>query len=171
MTSRVFLVGFMGSGKTTLGRLLAIQLNYSFLDLDEWIEQREGKSIAEIFSTQGETRFREVERDSLRALETRENLVISSGGGTPCHHENMEWMNQHGITIFLNPSAEILYNRLQDQKVHRPLISELDSISLKTLIETRLVERMPYYTQSRIELISMPNAEDSVKYLIGVLSH
>src|SRR5436853_6290275 len=99
LMSKVFLIGFMGSGKTFLGKQLAQLLNYEFIDLDEWIEQREKKSIAEIFSEDGEEYFRKKESQQLKLLAEKNNAVIATGGGTPCFHDNMKWMNDHGFTI------------------------------------------------------------------------
>jgi len=170
MTSRFFLVGFMGSGKTTTGKLLAAALGYEFLDLDDWIESQERKTITEIFSENGETGFRALEHQYLRVLGTRENLVLSTGGGTPCHYQNMEWMNAQGSTLFLHTTEEILFDRLTLQKQHRPLIAAMDDTTLKSFIRNKLMERMPYYVQSSIELIDMPSPEVSVKNLIRILS-
>ncbi|MDZ4710025.1 MAG: shikimate kinase [Saprospiraceae bacterium] len=170
MTSRVFLVGFMGSGKTTVGKLLAAALGYEFLDLDDWIENQEGKTITKIFSEIGEIGFRASEHKYLRTVGMRENLVLSTGGGTPCHHQNMEWMNAQGTTIFLHTPEEKLFERLTLQKQHRPLIAAMDESTLKSFILSKLMDRLPYYIQSRIELIDMPSPEVSVKNLIKILS-
>lgn len=169
MTSRFFLVGFMGSGKTTLGSLLARELGYQFFDLDEWIENQEGKTITEIFTEAGETGFRELEKKYLKTLGSQERIVLSTGGGTPCHHGNMEWMNHQGTTIFLQNSPEVLYERLSKQKIHRPLIASMDDSGLKAFIEAKLIERRGYYVQSRIQLVAMPSPEASVKHLIKIL--
>ena len=170
MTSRLFLVGFMGSGKTTLGKLLALELEYQFLDLDDYIESQERKTITEIFAETGETGFRELEKQCLNTLGTREHIVLSTGGGTPCYHGNMDWMNHHGTTIFLQNSPEVLFERLSKQKFHRPLIAKMDESGLKSFIETKLIERQGYYVQAQIQLVALPSPEASVKYLIKILN-
>lgn len=169
MISRFFLVGFMGSGKSTLGRDLALRLSFEFLDLDEWIEQQSGKSITDLFSIHGEAGFRTLESTTLRELKVRNRLIVSCGGGTPCHDNNMEWMNENGTTIFLNTPVEVLFQRLEKQKSHRPLIAKMNSKRLKSFIETRLAERMPYYAQARIELVSILSPETAVQSLVHVM--
>lgn len=169
MTSRVFLVGFMGSGKTTLGRSLAARLNYEFLDLDDRIEQQEGQSISKIFETLGEEGFRLLEKQRLRALGAVDRLVLSTGGGTPCHHDNMAWMNDHGITVYLNTPIPVLHERLRHQKQHRPLIAGMNDEALKQFIESRLSERQSFYVQSRIEMVAIQDLEHAVRHLVGIL--
>src|SRR5437773_11285939 len=97
----IFLMGFMGSGKTFFGKQLAQLLNYEFIDLDELIGKNEGATIAEIFFSKGEAYFRSKESSLLKSLSQNENAVIATGGGTPCFHDNMKWMNEHGITVYL----------------------------------------------------------------------
>ncbi|HQB87139.1 MAG TPA: shikimate kinase, partial [Bacteroidales bacterium] len=98
---KIFLIGFMGSGKTTTGKKLASRLSWKFIDLDEFIEEDKGMPVAEIFETQGEDWFRTVEAEALRTVTKAGNTVISTGGGTPCFYENMEFMLQNGLTVYL----------------------------------------------------------------------
>src|SRR5215217_1973749 len=110
----VFLIGFMGSGKTFVGKKLAQLLKTTFIDLDEVIEKSEEKTISQIFSQNGEEFFRERESHYLKSLSERSNVVIATGGGTPCFHDNMKWMNENGITIYLKAKSEILFDRLKN---------------------------------------------------------
>ena len=138
----IFLMGYMGSGKSTTGKKLAKLLDYSFIDLDNYIEEEQGKSIPAIFSEQGEEAFRLIEKDALNTLRVKENIVISCGGGTPCFHNNISVMNQAGTTVYIKLSPEMLQSRLLVAKEKRPLIEnknaeELLSFYTKTVIKTR----------------------------------
>jgi shikimate kinase len=119
---RIFLTGMPGSGKSTCGKLLAEQINYPFLDLDEIIEYREGKTISSIFEQDGEDYFREVESAVLKfTVEDNEKMVLSTGGGTPCFLDNTAFMKKHGKVVFLDIPLEILIERLKEEE-HRPLL-------------------------------------------------
>jgi shikimate kinase len=145
----IFLIGFMGSGKTFLGRQLAQLLNYEFIDLDERIEEHEKKSIAEIFSEDGEAYFRAKESLQLQMFAGKTNAVIATGGGTPCFHDNMKWMNDHGFTVYLQLSPEILFQRLQPEITHRPLLAGKSDEEVKIFISTKLAERSVFYEQAK----------------------
>lgn len=147
----IFLVGYMGSGKTTLGRKLARSLGLPFIDLDAQIEADLGRTIPEIFATWGEVMFREHEAAALRALDTDKAAVIAVGGGTPCYHENMSWMNQHGRTLYLQLSPRALWHRLERSDVRkRPVLQGLQGKELLHFIEEKLAEREPFYLQARL---------------------
>ncbi len=146
----IFLVGFMGSGKSTYGERLAKQMNIDFVDLDQLIEQRTGMSISTIFESQGEAYFRILERDMLRELGGKENQIISTGGGAPCYHDNMQWMKEHGTTIHLKLETETLFKNLQSQQDSRPLIQGMDEDELEDFIHTKMFERAYYYMQADI---------------------
>ena len=117
---RVFLVGYMGVGKTTIGKILSKELDVEFIDLDKYIENRYRKTIQEIFSEKGEDKFRIIEREMLREVSTFQNVLISTGGGTPCFFDNMEVMNRRGITVYVKASVEQLVSRLVASKNVRP---------------------------------------------------
>ena len=119
---RVFLVGYMGVGKTTIGKILSKELDVEFIDLDKYIENRYRKTIQEIFSEKGEDKFRIIEREMLREVSTFQNVLISTGGGTPCFFDNMEVMNRRGITVYVKASVEQLVSRLVASKNVRPII-------------------------------------------------
>ncbi|MBS1625759.1 MAG: shikimate kinase [Bacteroidetes bacterium] len=148
----VFLIGFMGAGKTTLGKKLAPKLQCTFIDVDHLLEQRENKTIREIIATHGEAFFREKESETLRSIDI-ENKIISTGGGTPCFHDNMAWMNAHGITLFLNVSEKAIYSRLKTaDREQRPLLRGMDDEGLRLFIHDKLRERRPFYEQAQLSL-------------------
>ena len=159
----------MGSGKSATGQRLASRLGYNFIDLDDWIEKKEGRSISQIFATQGEKGFRNLEQKALHEMGSRERIVISCGGGTPCYSDNMEWMNNKGVTVFLNPSMRVLAERLLAGQDHRPLIHDLDREGLFLFIESRMKERMPYYTQARLQLVGVHDQETVVTSIVEAL--
>ena len=122
--NRFFLIGYMGSGKTTLGKILATHLNLAFIDLDTYIEQRYFKTITQLFEEKGEDEFRIIEQAALQEVSDFENIIISTGGGAPCFFNNMQLMNEKGITIFLNVTAEKLVENLKNAKSVRPLLKD-----------------------------------------------
>ncbi len=119
---RVFLVGYMGVGKTTIGKLLSKELGVQFIDLDKYIESRYRKTVPDIFAEKGEEKFRMIEREMLREVATFQDVLISTGGGTPCFFDNMDLMNQHGVTVYIKASAKQLVSRLLAYKGVRPII-------------------------------------------------
>lgn len=147
---RIYLVGFMGSGKTFTGKRLAESLGFSFADLDDLIKEDAGQSISGIFAANGEAYFRRLERRALHRTGDMENTVISTGGGAPCYFDNMEWMNAHGITVFLDTPAEMLATRLLPERAHRPLLQPYDEDTLADFIQSKLSERMYFYGQAAI---------------------
>lgn len=156
---RIFLIGFMGSGKSYVGSRLADLLGYTFIDLDDKIEEKTQKNIARIFEEEGEDYFRILERDTLQSLDKHNNAVIACGGGTPCFYNNMEWMKNHGKTIYLDLPPAILVQRLKNEKEHRPLIKDLsDKGELLHFIEKKLSERVGFYQKS--DFIFNPNNEN-----------
>ena len=149
MMKRIFLVGYMCAGKTTIGTKLAQKLGYRFVDLDQYIEQKQGKSIATIFAEKGEAYFRQLERHALTDIFVQEKVVIATGGGTPCQGDNMVLMNQNGTTVFLNPDMDELVARLEIGKHTRPLLKDKTSAEMRHFIEQMLKERLPYYSQAK----------------------
>ncbi|RME16009.1 MAG: shikimate kinase [Bacteroidetes bacterium] len=143
------LTGFMGSGKTTIGKIIAQKSNVPFIDLDEYIEQRENKTINEIFLN-GENYFRALETRYLKEiLETPQSTVIALGGGTVCFNNNLQLIRQHAWLIALLPEITILTERLWKEKDKRPLLKNITSKDeLAAFIEKKLKERMPFYMQA-----------------------
>ncbi|PRY04596.1 shikimate kinase [Pontibacter ummariensis] len=141
----------MGSGKTTLGEQLATQLGYAFVDLDAYIVQREGRSIADIFEQQGQERFRELERQALEAVVREyEHAVISAGGGAPCFFDNMDFINQYGESIFLDvPASELAKRLLASNLQVRPLLAGKTEDELREFLDNMLEHRRSFYEQAR----------------------
>ena len=146
----IFLIGFMGSGKSYTGKRLAHLLGYDFIDLDRMLEEGEKRSISSIFKEEGESRFRELERQYLQTLGNRQHLVLATGGGTPCQVENLEWMKAHGLIIYLKASPALLAHRLSKETQDRPLIAGLKNQELLTFIEKKLRERHAAYESADI---------------------
>ena len=156
MMKPVFLIGYMGCGKTTLGEVLARQLGYRFIDLDEFIEERQGMTVVQIFDEMGEKRFRELETEALREVASMTDVIVSCGGGTPCHGDNMAMMNQAGTTVWLTTSPERITARLllPEQKCKRPKINTLPDDEVLPLVEKELQARTPYYSRSQLQFDS-----------------
>ena len=146
---KVFLIGFMGSGKTHWGRLLSQKLDIPFFDLDEQVVNHEGKSIVEIFASAGEEQFRLTEKDVLHIItESHDSFVMACGGGTPCYFNNVEYMNQSGITVWINTPLDVLFQRLLQEKEKRPLIKNLSDEQLRCFIIKKFSDRKIYYEQA-----------------------
>lgn len=126
-----------GAGKSTVGKFLAEELSYTFIDLDDQIEQVEGKEIKDLFSVSGEDYFRQVEMEQLRLLGPLENAIIATGGGAPCFHGGMQWMNNQGLTIFLNRPLDLLIERTSG-KGHRPLIGDDAANAITEIYKKRI---------------------------------
>src|SRR5215203_3732178 len=149
---KIFLAGFPGSGKTFLGKAAAEQLGIPFFDLDATIVAETGSSVHEIFKLKGEDFFRKKESEILRTFSSKKKVLIALGGGTPCFGNNMEWMNENGLTVYLEATAAFLYHRLVKEKKSRPLIAHLTDIELMIYITETLVARSPFYRQSKITI-------------------
>lgn len=147
---RIYLIGYMGAGKTTLGCLLAEKLAVPFVDLDQMIESRYSKSVGQLFQEEGEEEFRRIESEMLREIPETEGIVVSTGGGTPMLHGNMDYMNRTGLTVYLKVSAGELFNRLKPIKDKRPLIRNKNDEELMAFIAETLARREPAYRLSRL---------------------
>ncbi|MEA3446818.1 MAG: shikimate kinase [Bacteroidota bacterium] len=146
---RIFLVGYMGSGKSRFGKKLARKMKLQFYDLDDLIEHKAGRSISDIFRDLGENRFRKIENDCLNKIRQKENIVLATGGGTPCFFNNMQTMNELGLTIYLKMEAGMLANRIDNSKTERPLIKNMKGEALKDFIRKNLKEREQFYLQAK----------------------
>lgn len=149
--NRIYLIGFMGSGKSHIGQLLSSAMGLHYIDLDKEIEKK-GMSISEIFNQKGENYFRKLEREALLETIALEKTIIACGGGTPCFFDNMEWMNRNGITIFLNPAIEILMERLINEREKRPLLLKKSDNEIHTYIIELLKTRMQFYQKADFEI-------------------
>ena len=147
---KIFLIGYMGSGKSTLGRALASMLSVPFIDMDTAIERMSGQSITEIFQTHGESHFRQLETKVLKDMEPMKAAIVACGGGTPCFNNNMEWMNKEGLTVYLKLSPQSIVQRLEKQRDERPLIKDKSDSELFDFIETHLNSRTHFYEQAQL---------------------
>lgn len=147
---RIFLIGYMGAGKTTVGKILAERMGLNFIDLDYYIERRFHKSVRQIFQEKGEAEFRRIEQSLLREVSLFENVLISTGGGSPCFEDNMAFMKEQGITVYLKVSVEELANRLEIAKSSRPMLQGKSGEELKRFIAGSLEVRAPFYEQASI---------------------
>lgn len=148
----LFLIGFMGSGKSTVGSRVARRLGYGFLDMDREIEQQEGMSIGEIFAQRGEAAFRDMERRMLESLHSDGDLIIATGGGTPCFGDNLELMKSKGTVVYFKASPETLAVRLRRNQHRRPKLAGLGPEELLRYIGDTLAEREKYYSQAAITI-------------------
>jgi len=172
---RIFLIGYMGSGKTTLGRAFSKEQKLTFIDLDWYIEERFHKTIQQIFSERGENGFRELERRMLHEVADFEDVVIAAGGGTPCFFDNMDFMNEHGVTVLLEAKPSTLFNRLKVAKSQRPLLANKSDEELMTFIEEGLQKRESFYMKAQFvfasdELESQKQISNSVERLKNLLN-
>lgn len=150
--TRVILIGYMGAGKTTVGKALAAELGLTFYDLDWYITMRYHRSVPEIFAERGEEGFRDLERRMLHEVAEFENVIVSCGGGTPCFFDNMAYMNSLADTIYLKAAPEVLAMHLKMGKGRRPLIEGRSPDELEAYIREMLEQREPYYTQAKYTL-------------------
>lgn len=160
----IFLIGMPGAGKTTLGSALAKALGFGFVDLDEQLERAENQPIAQIFQEKGESYFRELEARELRSLPGEQNTVVATGGGTPCFYENMAWINENGLSIYLEVPLEVLVQRLQSQ-THRPLLAGKTQPLIQKLHET-FRARKRYYEQAAVIVAAAEMTATSLAQLV-----
>ena len=162
--TRIILIGYMGAGKTTIGKALSKELGIVFYDLDWYIESRMRKTVSEIFAERGEEGFRKIEYNMLHEVAEFEDVIISCGGGTPCFFDNMDYLNQQGQTVYLKAEPEVLYKHLQMAKVERPLLKGKSKEELLTFIKEQLEKREPFYTKARYTLdVSLMDNYDKIK--------
>jgi shikimate kinase len=147
--AKFFLTGYMGSGKSTVGKELASKLNYEFIDLDKLIESDYKQTIPEIFATKGEKEFRAMEHNTLKRVIEKDNLVVACGGGTPCYYDNMELMNNNGVSVYIKMSVDTLVKRLSNAKEKRPLIENKTESELRTFINRQLEKREDIYHKAQ----------------------
>lgn len=164
---RIYLVGYMGSGKSTLGRKLAQVNACHFIDLDKYIEERHCQTVPQIFAKEGEPAFREKERTALLEVSEFSDVVVATGGGAPCFFDNMALMNDTGITIFLDIAPEILARRLKISKTERPLIKGKSPEELERFIAENLAKRRPFYEQACIRIEREDIVPEEILKMIG----
>ena len=169
--SLLFLVGYAGSGKSSLGRRLAHRLGYAFVDTDKRVEEAVGASIADIFYYEGEVYFRQAERDVLESLAAEDMsrcLVVATGGGMPVWQDNMEWMNEHGITIYLSRPTEQILSRLTEYgREKRPMFRGKSDEELRAFMAQQMAEREPFYAKAHITVDCSSMSDSSVvEYIV-----
>ncbi len=173
---RIIIIGYMGSGKTTVGHALSQDLNLPFYDLDWYIESRMHSTVKEIFDTKGEEGFRRIEHNMLHEVAEFEDVIISCGGGTPCFFDNMDYLNQQGETVFLKCTPDVLYQHLKMGKTVRPLLLNKTPEEVREFINVQLKEREPFYNKAKhiIDVTVMDNREkikitvDTIKKELGI---
>lgn len=173
---RIILIGYMGSGKTTIGRALSKETGMMFYDLDWYIESRMRKTVPQIFAEKGEEAFRKMEYNMLHEVAEFEDVVISCGGGTPCFFDNMDYINAQGESVYLKCTPEVLYKHLNMGKTVRPLLLNKTPDEVKAFIQEQLKEREKYYNKAKhvIDVTLMDNREkikitvDAIRKELGI---
>ena len=173
---RIILLGYMGAGKTTVGKALAKALNLQFYDLDWYIESRMHMTVKQIFDERGEEGFRKIEHNMLHEVAEFEDVVISCGGGTPCFFDNIDYMNQQGETVYLKATPDVLYGHLKMGRTVRPHLLNKTPDEVKDFVSRQLAEREPFYTKAKhvIDVSLMDNYEkiaitvDNVRRLLDI---
>ncbi len=167
---RIILIGYMGSGKTTIGKALSKETGMMFYDLDWYIENRMRKPVSQIFAEKGEEGFRKIEYNMLHEVAEFEDVIISCGGGTPCFFDNIDYLNQQGDVIYLKATPEVLYKHLLMARVERPLLKNKTPEELIAYIQNHLKEREPYYSKAQHILdVSLMDDYDKIKYSVEKL--
>lgn len=164
---RIYLIGYMGSGKSHLGRKFSKYLGVEFVDMDHYIEERNCKTIPQIFAEEGEAEFRKKERKALKELSLFTDIVIATGGGAPCFFDNMDLMNKSGKTIYLNIDPKILANRLLKSKTERPLIKGKSREELVVFIDKMLKMRNNFYSKAKFQITQPDINLDELKKMIS----
>ncbi|MCR4919598.1 MAG: shikimate kinase [Prevotella sp.] len=168
---RIILIGYMGAGKTTVGRALAKRLGLQFYDLDWYIESRRMQKIPQIFALKGEQGFRQIERSMLHEVAEFEDIVLSCGGGTPCFFDNMDYLNAQGQTVYLQCSTDVLCQHLRMGHTERPLLKGKSEAELLDFVERQVAERQTYYLRARhvFDVTLMDNYEKIQLTVDGIL--
>ncbi|MCF8379100.1 MAG: AAA family ATPase [Bacteroidales bacterium] len=164
----VYLIGYMGSGKSTIGKKLASALNFSFLDLDTEIEQKYHTTIPDIFQRFDETTFRLLENKALKESFNESDTVVATGGGTACFYDNMKLINKHGISVYIKMHPQSLLQRLLKAKKKRPLIDKKTPEEIIGFIEEQILQREVFYQQANIAVKGESiNVGDLANQIIG----
>ncbi len=150
--SSIFLIGFMGAGKSTIGKKLAHRLGLTFFDLDKLIEAKAGCSISDIFKFLGETTFRAMEQACLQSFQTKDHFLLACGGGTPCFYDNLSFMKNQGLVVYVDLQESALFERLSKAKKIRPSIVGMDEKQLKEFISNQLQTRKSFYEQADLTM-------------------
>jgi len=169
---KIFLIGYMCSGKTTLGKQIAERLGIPFIDLDKEIESTSGKTIVSIFQTDGEDGFREIEKtELLKQIKNQQQFVMATGGGTPCYFKNMDVMKKNGLTIFLNVGVKELVRRNLQATELRPLLLGMNELQMNAFITDHLKQRLPFYKKSSFTLKESDTDMERIVQEINLMTH
>lgn len=167
---RIILIGYMGAGKTTIGRVLAKRLGLDFYDLDWYIESRRMQKIPSLFAQKGEEGFRQIERNMMHEVAEFEDIVLSCGGGTPCFFDNIDYLNRQGETVYLRCSPDVLAQHLKMGRTERPLLKGKTDEELAAFIVEQLSAREPFYLKARHTLdVSLMDNHKKVADTVGAL--
>ncbi len=167
---RIILIGYMGSGKTTVGKALSKETGMMFYDLDWYIESRMHKTVAQIFAERGEEGFRKIEYNMLHEVAEFEDVIISCGGGTPCFFDNIDYLNSQGDVCYLKATPEVLYKHLLMGKVERPLIKGKSPEELIKFITEQVGKREEFYTKARYTLdVSLMDSFEKIQLSVDAL--
>lgn len=164
----VFLVGYMGCGKSTLGRQMARDMGYEFLDTDEMLEKLEGATVSDIFARKGEKAFRVMEHDAIGSLEGKDKVVVSTGGGLPCFCDNMALMNEIGFTVYLDVPIDTLISRVEKTGAKRPLIAQKSDQELEEFVRASVLTREPFYKQAKMTVSGRSVRASDIIQLINI---
>ena len=168
--NRIIILGYMGSGKTTIGHALSKELSLPFYDLDWYIESRMRQSVKQLFDSMGEEGFRKIERNMLHEVAEFENVIVSCGGGTPCFFDNMDYLNRQGDTVYLKATPDVLFRHLKMGKTVRPLLLGKTPEEVRAFIGEQLREREPYYALAKHTLdVSLMDNYEKIKISVANL--
>lgn len=167
---RIIIIGYMGSGKTTVGHALSQELGLPFYDLDWYIETRMYRTVKQIFDEKGEEGFRKIEHNLLHEVAEFEDVIISCGGGTPCFFDNIDYINRQGETVYLKCTTDVLYKHLKMGKTVRPLLLNKTPDEVKTFIEAQLKQREPFYAKAKhIVDVSLMDNKEKIKTTVDAI--
>jgi len=166
------MIGFMGSGKTTVGLELAKAMDLDFWDMDDIIEDQNAMAISDIFKEHGQDRFRKMEREVLDGFESADlqNVIISTGGGAPCFFDNVDQMNKQGTTVYLKMTPDQLFHRLQGEVSKRPLLSDISEEEMNSLIESMYLKRAPFYEKATYIVDGSQSPDEIVSHILYLLN-
>ena len=167
---RIIIIGYMGSGKTTVGHALSQELGLPFYDLDWYIETRMHRTVKQIFDEKGEEGFRKIEHNLLHEVAEFEDVIISCGGGTPCFFDNIDYINRQGEMVYLKCTTDVLYKHLKMGKTVRPLLLNKTPDEVKTFIEAQLKQREPFYAKAKhIVDVSLMDNKEKIKTTVDAI--